>query len=168
MAKAKKSSTGQNLSYYKTKAKTYLAQLNSVSVMHIHDIRGRHGSIDAMIQLLTKIQGLIKPIAERSERDKEGWFPELRTYQKHVDYLKRYTETYTLEYLMAQQIELPEQEQGDVEELKMRESNKQLDIIQTVSKFDRFIESLIEIPEVKTSASSDIKDHYSLNDLRLI
>ncbi len=163
-----KSSTSQSLSYYRSKAKLYLAQINSVSVMHVHDIKGRHASIDAMIQILTKIQGLLKPIAERCERDKEGWFPELRKYQSHIDYLKKYTDTYTMEYLQLQQLELPEDQQGDVEELKMRESSKQLSIIMEISKFEKFVDSLIVEPEEKSQAKTEIPEHYSLADLRLI
>lgn len=164
------SKSNESVTYYRKKAKQYLAQLNGNDLMNLIDITERHKSIDLMISVLKKVQGLMQTVADKTERDKNGMFPELVTYNKHVDYLKQYTDNFSLEYLQAQQLQLPQAEQGDITLLKMKESERQLDLISNISKFEDFIEKLIVVDTLKTESKKgeDIPEHYSLVDLRLI
>ena len=134
------SKSNESVTYYRNKAKQYLAQLNGNDLMNLIDIQERHKSIDLMISVLRKVQGLMLTISDKTERDKKGMFPELVAYNKHVDYLKQYTDNFSLEYLQAQQLQLPDGEQGDITLLKMKESERQLDLISHISKFEDFID----------------------------
>lgn len=157
-----------SVSYYRDKLKVYLAQMNSVDVFGMIDQSQRHKAIDAQIDLLTKLKPLLSTVSQRIEkRDAEGLFPELKTFIKHIDYLKKYTDEYTMERMEFINSQLPEKEQVVMAVVKQIEAKKQLEIIQKIENFDNFVENLIDAgkPNKKTT---DVFDGVSLADLRII
>lgn len=160
-----------SISYYKNKLKIYLSQLNSVDVFTINDYVTRHKSIDLQLDLLSKIQPLLRSVSIDSEnRDKEGMFSELRSYNKHIEYLKKYTDDYSQEHIAFLNLEVPEDDRIDLAIIMQSETKKQLEIINKITAFDKFVEELSRPPSLK-GKDLKAKNNYeslSLADLRLI
>jgi hypothetical protein len=157
-----------SISYYRDKLKLYLAQLNSVDAIGISDQSHRHKALDYQIDLLKKLKPLLSSVASKVEkRDSEGMFPELKSYIRHVDYLKKYVDTYTFEKIDFINTQMPEEQQVNTALAKQIEAKKQVEIIQIIENFDKFIEELIEDANPKTK-NIDVFDGASLADLRII
>lgn len=162
----------KSINYYRDKLKVYLAQMNSVDLFGIRDHTFRHKAIDAQVDLLKKLQPLLKSVsASVDNRDKDGMFLELKNYNKHIEYLRKYTDEYTMENMEFINSCLPIEEQQDISIAKQVEAKKQLELVNIISGFDKFISDLCNTAPKTTAKELKEKSNYeslSLADLRLI
>ena len=139
---------------YREKVQGFLAPLDLVDVISINEIGFRHQNIKQQLATLIKLKDHIKALASKVEtRDAEGFFPELRTYQRHVGYFQKYCDDFKMELI-------------DSDTDKQQENNMQLDLLNSIMKLETFIESITrkeKEEDVVVDASPVIKEKVRAN-----
>ena len=83
------------LTAYRIKITSFLTGLDNIDVNAVKDTPVRHAHIKLQLTTLVDLQEMMKALSTQiSERDAEGYFPELKTYQRHINYFKDYVNEY--------------------------------------------------------------------------
>lgn len=159
----------RGLDYYRKNLKLYLAQMENGDLFSMKDTNFRHKAITTQISVMEKLMPILESVSNRiTQKDKDNLFPELRTFIRHVDYFKKYTDEFSIDIIDDWNNILPEAERiQDTGPLKQLETSKQLDMIVKIEKFEDFIDK-ISTPVEKKEKKKQGTFTPSLADLRII
>jgi hypothetical protein len=158
MAKSTRKINVKDISFYTDKIDDCFLRLAAIDVFAIIDLPARHSSIKIQMSIMEGLVTTLLLINTNLRRDKKGYYPQLHSFVRYINYFKKYISEYPIEKI-----------ESDIH--KQAEINMQLDMMTKISKFEDFVDlqsEYIPVTDGVEIAKAAGGRFLSLMDLKLI